>query len=79
MYYLLEARQGDGVIKTLHKRVGIDATGYTRSEINCGTMQYREIGYSETSPTAISEKAGNWTELVDGSSKSDLVKFVCRR
>jgi hypothetical protein len=76
-YYLLEAQNDGGIIKTLHKRVGVDAVGYTRTEINCQARQIRDIGYSEISPTAIQEQPTSWHELVEGSSKSDLVNFVC--
>jgi hypothetical protein len=38
----------------------------------------RELGYSEESAAAIKIKAGAWFDLVPGSSKSDLAKFVCR-
>jgi hypothetical protein len=76
-YYLLEVQNVGGIVKALHKRVGVDAVGYTRTEINCQARQIREMGYSEISPEAIQEQPTNWHELVDGSSKSDLVNFVC--
>lgn len=76
-YYLLESKREGEIIKTLHKRIGVDATGYTRAEINCQSQKIREMGYSEVSPSAIQERATDWYDLVEGSSKSDLVKFVC--
>ena len=76
-YYLLEAQNDGGIIKALHKRVGVDAVGYTRTEIKCQARQIRDIGYSEISPAAIQEQPTSWHELVEGSSKSDLVNFVC--
>ena len=76
-YFLLEAKYDNGLIKTLHKRVGIDTTGYTRTEVNCSAKQYRVIGYSEVSPSHIEVVPSNWTDIVEGSSKSDLVNFVC--
>lgn len=77
-YYLLEAKRTGDVVKALHKRVGIDSTGYTKTEINCKTMQIREIGYSEESSTNIKENPTKWFDLVPGSSKSDLASFVCK-
>ena len=77
-YYLLEAKKEDGMVSTLHKRVGPSGTGYTRTQIICRTMRMRELGYSEESAAAIKIKAGAWFDLVPGSSKSDLAKFVCR-
>ncbi len=78
-YYLIESRTEGGVVKTLHKRIGPSATGYTRTEINCKTMRMREMGYSEESASAIKVKATKWFELVPGSSKSDLANFVCKK
>jgi hypothetical protein len=77
-YYLLEARAEGGIVKTLHKRVGPSGTGFTRTEIDCKTMRMREMGYSEESAAAIKPQATVWFELVPGSSKSDLARFVCK-
>jgi hypothetical protein len=76
-YFLIEAKNDDGIYTTLHKRIGLESTGYSKTEIDCKKMQYRDMGYSEVSETNIEDKPGNWTELVDGSSKSDLVRFIC--
>lgn len=77
-YFLLEMKKSGGIVRALHKRVGVDSIGYTLTEINCATMQMRELGYSEQSPSAIKEKPTKWFDLVPGSSKSDLANFVCR-
>lgn len=77
-YYLLETTGTGKIIRTLHKRVGVDSTGYTFTETNCATMQMRELGYSEESPSAIKEISTDWFSLVPGSSKSDLANFVCK-
>ncbi|WAW10986.1 hypothetical protein NB640_04955 [Oxalobacter vibrioformis] len=76
-YYLLAQKKKGNVINTLHKRVGVDSVGYTRSEINCQTMKMRVIGYSERSPDSIKRQPTEWFDLVPGSSKSDLANFVC--
>lgn len=76
--FLLEKKKNGNIIRALHKRVGVDSVGYTLSETNCATMQMRELGYSEQSPSAIKENPTKWFELVPGSSKSDLANFVCR-
>ena len=78
-YYLLDAKTKGGVTTTLHKRVGINETGYSKTEINCRSKQYRDLGYSEDGPDKIAGAAGKWTEVLSGSSKSDLVNFVCSR
>ena len=42
-------------------------------------MKFREMGYSEESPEAIVDNPTIWAEIVEGSSKSDLVHFVCKK
>ena len=78
-YFLLEAKAEAGIVKALHKRVGPSGPGFTRTEINCKAMRIRDMGYSEDSAVAIKITPGKWYELVPGSSKSDLVNFVCKR
>lgn len=77
-YFLLEKKKSGSIERALHKRVGVDSIGYTLTETNCATMQMRELGYSEQSPSAIKENPTKWFELVPGSSKSNLANFVCR-
>jgi len=76
-YYLLSAKIKDGITTTMHKRVGVTETGYSKTEINCKTMQYRDMGYSESGPKKIAGTPSKWTDILSGSSKSDLVNFVC--
>jgi len=76
-YYLLSEKVKDGITTTLHKRVGVNETGYSKTEINCKTMQYRDMGYSENGPDKITGSPSRWTDILSGSSKSDLVNFVC--
>lgn len=78
-YYLLDAKTKGGITTTLHKRVGVNETGYSKTEINCKTMQYRDMGYSENGQDKIAGAVGKWTDVLSGSSKSDLVNFVCSR
>ena len=78
-YYLLEAKKEGSIYKVLHKRIGVDSVGYTKTQINCQTMKFREMGYSEESPEAIVDNPTIWAEIVEGSSKSDLVHFVCKK
>ena len=78
-YYLLESNNEGGIIKTLHKRIGVDSVGYTRCEINCKAMKIRDIGYSEEGPDKIMPDPTKWYDLVQGSSKSDMVNFVCKK
>lgn len=77
-YYLLEKKKVKNIVLAVHKRVGVDGVGYTRTETNCATKQMRQLGYSEQSPAAIQNNPTQWFDLVPGSSKSDVAKFVCR-
>ena len=77
-YFLLEKKRTGNVVRALHKRVGVDSVGYSLTETNCSTMLMREIGYSEESLSAIKENPTKWFQLVPGSSKSDVAKFVCK-
>lgn len=78
-YYLIEANKFGDVVRALHKRVGPDTIGYTKTETNCKSMVMREIGYSEISPLSIKDNPTKWFELVPGSSKSDLAVFLCKQ
>jgi hypothetical protein len=78
-YYLLDAKTKGSITTTLHKRVGVNETGYSKTEINCKSRQYRDMGYSEAGPDKIVGSPGKWTDLVSGSSKFDLVNFACSR
>lgn len=77
-YFLLSAVKTSGIVKTLHKRVGVDSVGWTSCEIDCKARRMRETGYSEDGPDKIRPVPTRWFELVPGSSKSDLVAFVCK-
>jgi hypothetical protein len=78
-YFLLESKKIGEIIRAVHKRVGPDSVGYTKTETNCETMQMRELGYSEDSAQAIVVSATKWFDLVPGSSKADLAKFLCQK
>ena len=54
-YYLVDLKRTGDIVTAIHKRVGVDIIGYTKTETNCKTMQMRELGYSEGSPTNIKE------------------------
>jgi hypothetical protein len=78
-YYLLEKSKQGQTWQVVHKPVGVESVDFSRTEINCKTKQYKELGYSSESAAAIKPVVGaKWTELVPGSSKSDLVAFVCK-
>ena len=78
-YFLLEAVWKGTTVSTLHKRIGVDTVGFTRLEIDCAKRLVRDTGYGEGSLDAIKPITSDWYELFPGSSKSDLVNFVCSR
>lgn len=79
-YYLIEMKREGNIVKALHKRVGVDTVGFTRTESNCATGQIRDMGYGEGSIASVkmySANMQNWYDVSQGSSKSDLYRFVC--
>ncbi|WP_156520087.1 SH3 domain-containing protein [Pseudoalteromonas sp. MQS005] len=80
IYYLLKVSKKEKTIVTIHKRVSSRSIGYSKTEINCKDSTYRSLGYTETNPEyffSSKDKPRNWTKIINGSSKSDLVKFIC--
>lgn len=59
------------------KRVGPTDTLYTKTEIDCGTKMYKVLGEGNA-PNSISGSPGHWVRAIAGSSKSDLLNFVCK-
>jgi hypothetical protein len=80
-YTLMTAQQtAQGTIVAVGKREGPSGTGWTRTESNCQAGQMREIGYTEKSANSIpTDYQSRWFDLVQGSSKSDLFNYLCRR
>lgn len=78
-YYLLETKRSGNIVTAVHKRVGVYDTYYTKTETNCSTMKMRELGGSDVSAKSINNSPTKWFDLVQGSSKSDLANFVCRK
>ena len=78
-YYLIKKSKSGDIISAVHKRVGVDSIGYTSTKTNCKTGKMQEIGYSEVSVQAIKASPTKWFDLVPGSSKHDLYKFLCKK
>lgn len=79
-YFLLYVEKIDGNFITLHSRIGRSVTGYGKTEINCNTRKYRYLGYTERNIEYFNyaeNDHGNWTKTINGSSKYDLVNYVC--
>lgn len=89
-YYVLKHEKFDAnLIKVLTSRVGKNKeyTDFTELKINCESMQFFELaGGSEdgeknypTEPLKDWSSKSKWTPLVTGSSKYDLVNFICNK
>jgi len=89
VYFILTSEKGsNGILTVLSSRIGKDNayTDFTKLQVNCKTKQYFELsGSSEDgakkSPTRPLNdwSSSKWTSLVPGSSKSDLVRYVCNK
>lgn len=88
-YFVITSEKGSGGILTvLSSRIGKGNayTDFTKLNVNCETKQYFEIGGSsedgaKQSPSKPLRQWSNskWTSLVPGSSKFDLVRYVCKK
>jgi len=87
-YYVLESKDsGNDIIHVLTSRVGKGNayTDFTELKINCKSKQYYELaggsenGAKEKPSKQLNDwsKSSKWTSLVPGSSKYDLVNFIC--
>ncbi|NQD94079.1 hypothetical protein HP532_15630 [Pseudomonas sp. CrR25] len=89
-YFLLTHEKiENGIIKVTTSRIGKsnEYTDFTELKINCYSKQYLELaGSSEDGAQEKPSKQlkdwsskSKWTPLVTGSSKYDLVQFVCKK
>lgn len=80
-YYLISKEDlQNGLIETVSSRVSKQSTGYTRLLINCADLTFKQLGYSDVSIADVGQSSSNpFSEIVSGSSKSDLVLFVCQK
>lgn len=78
-YFLLYAEKSNNNLITLHERVSSLSTGYTKTEINCRSKEFRVLGYTERHIENIyyDDTASKWTLSLHGSSKSDLIHYAC--
>lgn len=86
-YYILEKNKiWDSTFLVISSRVGkYNAyTNFTKLNVNCDTMEHKILGICESD--GFQERvncdfsdgdATDWTTLITGSSKSDLVHFIC--
>ena len=79
-YFLVYLEKKANTFIAINQRVGVSYTGYTKTEINCANMMYRVLGYTEGHIEYFEhaeDEESKWSNLVSGSSKSDLVNYVC--
>ena len=89
-YYVLKKKEiGNGEFHVLASRIGKGNayTDFTELKINCKIKQYFELAGGEEDgakdkPTIELKdwsKQSKWTSLVVGSSKYDLVEYICKK
>jgi hypothetical protein len=89
-YYILEIEDlGNNIIRVLSSRIGKGNayTDFTELKVNCKSKQYFELaGSSEdgakekpTQKLKDWSKNSKWTSLIQGSSKYDLVNYICKK
>lgn len=80
-YYLITVQKIDNFVQTIHKRVGQTSLGFSKTKIDCKNMRYQDLGYGEDNLGNLKDYTSGvqWINLVPGSSKSDLVNFVCSK
>lgn len=79
-YFLVFIDGGKGRFEVISKRYGVNEIGYSKVEINCSNRVYRDLSYTTQGVEYFDnsrDSPGNWTQLIEGSSKSDLVRYVC--
>jgi uncharacterized protein YgiM (DUF1202 family) len=79
-YFLVYLEKKANTFIAINQRVGVSYNGYTKTEINCANMMYRVLGYTEGHIEYFEhaeDEGSKWSDLVPGSSKSDLVNYVC--
>lgn len=77
-YYLISVETDGEYLRTVHRRTSSWGTGYSVTRVDCANRRYMDLGYGDDSQSNIKmyDKT-QWTKPVQGSSKSDLVNFVC--
>ena len=79
-YYLVSVEKDGEYLRTLHRRTSSWGTGYSVTRIDCDSRRYMDLGYGDGSVSNIKMYDDiRWTEAIKGSSKSDLVNYVCKK
>jgi hypothetical protein len=89
-YYIIESKSlENGMIQVLSNRIGKGNayTDFTQLKINCKTKQFFELAGSneDGAKSKPSKKLNDWSKnskwvnVVAGSSKYDLVNYICKK
>lgn len=78
-YYLISVERDGEFFTTLHSRISSMSRGFSLTRIDCRSRRYQDLGYGDDDKANVSmySRTPQWTNLVRGSSKYDLVNFVC--
>lgn len=78
-YYLLSKTQTPEGLVTVSVRKSVQNSSYTKTLVNCAKHQFKVLGYSAVSAADTDNKTPqpNWSDIVPGTSKYEMVKMVC--
>lgn len=76
-YVIIDISRSGAITKTTHKRSGPSGISFTKAEINCATLQFREMGNVDDDLSKMRIRPSKWTEFVSGSSKHKLAIAAC--
>ena len=76
-YEIISISRSGLITKTTHKRTGPSGVGFTKMEINCAGLLYREMGYVDDDLSKMKIRPGRWTDFVAGSSKHKVAIVAC--
>jgi len=79
-YYLKSHTKHGTYYITEHARISASSQGYSRTKIDCKESKYIDLAYNNTSFEELNDNLYSntqWTDVVRGSSKSELLKTVC--
>lgn len=87
-YYLIKYKAKsniNGIVRVIHKQVcpkneyDLGGNVLALTDIDCKKNKFMEVGDGDDLISNIKlHSSTEWSEIVDGSSRSDLVKFVCK-
>lgn len=78
-YFLISVDNDGQYLKTIHRRTSSWGTGFSVTRIDCANKRYMDLGYGDDSQANIKMYDDTqWTQPIEGSSKSDLVNYVCK-